>query len=157
MTPSDQQAFCKQNSYETCLASEEATEDLGSTLAVQTPPGGTWLLKGELGTGKTTWTRGFVAGLGGVPCQVSSPTFSVLHRYEVSRGLVYHIDLYRLGASGIWALGLEDTITVEDWLVVEWAGNEGPWVSDWVSNLELSCTPGGRTATWGGAILGMVL
>jgi len=139
--------------HELYLASEEATEKLGAYLSELTPPGGTWLLCGELGVGKTTWTRGFVAGLGGEPRQVSSPTFSVLHRYEAPNGLIYHLDLFRIGPSGIWELGLEDTITEMDWLVVEWAGGEGPWASDWVSTLELLPVSVGRKAIWCGSAI----
>jgi len=140
------------------LTDELATENLGVLHASQTPPGGTWLLNGELGSGKTTWTRGFVKGLGGCADQVSSPTYAVLHRYDASTGKVFHLDLYRIGHSGIWSLGLEDCITQNDWLVVEWAGLDGPWVSDWVSSLDLRLKPGnatgGRIATWDGSIVG---
>jgi len=136
------------------LVNEAETEKLGAALAAQTPPGGTWLLKGELGSGKTTWTRGFVAGLGGSSDQVSSPTYAVLHRYDAPTGKVYHLDLYRLGAQGVWSLGLEECVTQADWMVVEWAGEEGPWVSDWVSFLELTQTLDGRTAEWHGSIIG---
>jgi tRNA threonylcarbamoyladenosine biosynthesis protein TsaE len=132
------------------LADEAATEKFGAELARQTPPGGTWLLRGELGAGKTTWTRGFVAGLGGNSDQVSSPTYAVLHCYDAPSGRIFHLDLYRLGASGIWNLGLEELLTQTDRLVVEWAGNDGPWVSDWVSILELTQVPNGRSASWYG-------
>ncbi|MCL1908163.1 MAG: tRNA (adenosine(37)-N6)-threonylcarbamoyltransferase complex ATPase subunit type 1 TsaE [Holophagaceae bacterium] len=135
------------------LASEEETENLGAELAKQTPAGGTWLLQGELGAGKTTWTRGFVQGLGGQQEQVSSPTYSVLHSYEVHGGKVYHLDLYRLGTEGIWTLGLEDILTMDDWLVAEWAGNSGQWQSGWVSLLELSPFQDGRNANWHGSII----
>jgi len=105
-------------------------------------------LRGGLGAGKTTWTRGFVAGLGGNQDQVSSPTYAVLHCYDAPAGRIFHLDLYRLGTSGIWNLGLEELVTQADWLVVEWAGSDGPWVSDWVSILELTQLPNGRSAIW---------
>ena len=134
------------------LADEAATESLGAALAKQTPPGGTWLLKGGLGAGKTTWTRGFVTGLGGEPDQVSSPTYAILHRYDLPSGAVFHLDLYRLGGTGLWTLGLEDSITHKDWLVVEWAAaDDGPWPTDWVSRLELLMLMDGRKAVWQGA------
>ena len=137
------------------LADEAETEKFGAALALQTPPGGTWLLRGELGSGKTTWTRGFVAGLGGDSDQVSSPTYAVLHRYSTPAGRVFHLDLYRLGAQGVWSLGLEECVTQADWLVVEWAVEEGPWVSDWVSFLELSQLLDGRSAIWRGSVADM--
>ncbi|HLO66172.1 MAG TPA: tRNA (adenosine(37)-N6)-threonylcarbamoyltransferase complex ATPase subunit type 1 TsaE [Holophaga sp.] len=130
------------------LAGEAATEALGAELARTTPPGGTWLLRGPLGAGKTTWTRGFVEGLGGDPDQVASPTYAVLHRYAVPGGHVHHLDLYRLGETGAWTLGLEETVAPGDYLVVEWAGSEGPWPTPWVAELELGGEGEARTAAW---------
>mgnify|MGYP001603178661 CR=1 FL=1 len=130
------------------LPEELDTESLGAELADRTPPGGTWLLRGELGAGKTTWTRGFVAGLGGDPDQVASPTYAVLHRYETPKGRVFHLDLFRLGSRGAWSLGLEEQVTAGDYLVVEWAGREGPWPTAWVAELDLLPAGEGRTARW---------
>jgi tRNA threonylcarbamoyladenosine biosynthesis protein TsaE len=130
------------------LQDEDSTEDLGRICASRTLAGGTWLLRGELGAGKTTWTRGFVSGLGGDPDQVASPTYAVLHRYQTPRGRVFHLDLYRLGEAGGWSLGLEEQITQEDFLVVEWAGRSGPWPTAWVAELELRPEAGGRDARW---------
>jgi len=130
------------------LGDDEATETLGMNCSARTPSGGTWLLRGELGAGKTTWTRGFVAGLGGDPDQVASPTYAVLHRYQTPRGRVFHLDLYRLGEAGSWSLGLEEQITEEDFLVVEWAGRSGPWPTDWVAALVLEPQGEGRMARW---------
>jgi tRNA threonylcarbamoyladenosine biosynthesis protein TsaE len=129
------------------LPDEEATEALGLRLAGVTPRGGTWLLRGELGAGKTTWVRGFVAGLGGDPDQVASPTYAVLHRYAAPPGRIFHLDLYRLGTPGAWSLGLEEQITAEDFLVAEWAG-EGPWATAWVAALDLEPEGTGRRAEW---------
>ncbi len=130
------------------LADEGATEALGAELARLTPPGGTWLLRGELGAGKTTWVRGFIEGLGGDPEQVASPTYAVLHRYEAGAHRVFHLDLYRLGESGSWSLGLEEQVLPSDYLVVEWAGNSGPWPTPWVAELALTPCGEGREAEW---------
>ena len=130
------------------LADDEATETLGEALAKLTPPGGTWLLRGELGAGKTTWTRGFLRGLGGDPDEVASPTYAVLHRYEIREGRLFHLDLFRPGPEGVWALGLEDALQPSDRLVVEWAGKGGPWPSDWVAELRLAPEGEGRRAEW---------
>lgn len=137
------------------LPDEEATEALGAELAARTPPGGTWLLTGDLGAGKTTWTRGFVAGLGGDPDQVASPTYAVLHRYGTPRGDVFHLDLYRLGPDGAWSLGLEELLHPEDRLVVEWAGTDGPWPTPWVGRLELLPDAEGRRAEWTAPVQGV--
>lgn len=130
------------------LSDDLATEKLGEELAKLTPKGGTWLLRGELGAGKTTWARGFVAGLGGNGDDVASPTYAVLHRYETPRGKVFHLDLYRLGETGAWTLGLEEQVTAVDFLVVEWAGSKGPWPTGWVATLGLEIQGEGRQATW---------
>ena len=130
------------------LREEGATEALGAELAALTPAGGTWLLRGPLGAGKTTWTRGFLAGLGGDPDQVASPTYAVLHRYACPGSQLFHLDLYRLGEGGAWSLGLEETVTAADYLVVEWAGDSGPWPTEWVARLELDGEGEERTASW---------
>ncbi len=130
------------------LEDDLATEALGRELAGLTPPGGTWLLRGELGAGKTTWTRGFVDGLKGDPEQVASPTYAVLHRYETPAGRVFHLDLYRFGPEGAWTLGLDEQINTADRLVVEWAGSEGPWPTPWVGRLSLAEEGEGRRAEW---------
>lgn len=130
------------------LPDDEATEALGAELAQATPPGGTWLLEGDLGAGKTTFTRGFVEGCGGDPGQVASPTYAVLHRYQGRDGRIFHLDLYRLGTAGAWSLGLEEELQPVDRLVVEWAGLEGPWPTAWVARLRLEPCGEGRRALW---------
>ena len=130
------------------LPDDGATEALGAELAARTPPGGTWLLRGELGAGKTTWTRGFLAGLGGNADDVASPTYAVLHRYASPKGRVFHLDLYRLSEAGAWSLGLDEQVAPADFLVVEWAGDDGPWPTDWVARLDLAGEGEGRHARW---------
>jgi tRNA threonylcarbamoyladenosine biosynthesis protein TsaE len=133
---------------EALLSDEIALEALGEALSRITPAGGTWLLHGDLGAGKTTWTRGFVRGLGGDPDEVASPTYAVLHRYSVPAGRVFHLDLYRPGPEGGWSLGLEESITTSDWLVVEWAGGSGPWPTAWVAQMWIEADGAGRRAKW---------
>jgi tRNA threonylcarbamoyladenosine biosynthesis protein TsaE len=107
------------------------------------------LLRGGLGAGKTTWTRGFLKGLGGDPEEVASPTYAVMHRYEVPEGSLFHLDLYRTGPQGAWSLGLEERLAPTDRLVVEWAeALEGPWPSNWVARLALKPEADGRVAEW---------
>ncbi len=96
------------------------TEALGAELAGQLRDGDVVLLRGELGSGKTTLVRGAARALG-VSGPVTSPTFSIGHRYE-ARGLtVSHVDLYRLAG-----LGEEDPGLLADYLgagriaFVEW-------------------------------------
>jgi tRNA threonylcarbamoyladenosine biosynthesis protein TsaE len=80
------------------------------------------LLKGDLGAGKTIFAKGLAAGLGIDPAEVSSPTYSILHRYP-GRLTLYHLDLYRLaGTFGEleslgWQELIEEPRTV---IIVEW-------------------------------------
>jgi tRNA threonylcarbamoyladenosine biosynthesis protein TsaE len=71
------------------------TEALGAELAVALKPGDIVLVRGELGAGKTTLVRGAARALG-VTDAVTSPTFSIGHRYQGSDVTVSHLDLYRL-------------------------------------------------------------
>jgi tRNA threonylcarbamoyladenosine biosynthesis protein TsaE len=79
---------------------------------------------------------------------VASPTYAILHRYEHPGGRLFHLDLYRSGPSGAWSLGLEETVTAADRLVVEWAGEDGPWPTAWVARLGLATEGEGRRAEW---------
>jgi tRNA threonylcarbamoyladenosine biosynthesis protein TsaE len=79
------------------------------------------LLSGELGAGKTTLTKGLVAGLGAATeDEVTSPTFTLIHKYD--RGTrAYHIDLYRItDAHDLSTLGIEDIFDETTVVIVEW-------------------------------------
>jgi tRNA threonylcarbamoyladenosine biosynthesis protein TsaE len=78
---------------DTCDPAE--TESLGAQLAAGLRPGDVVLLRGELGSGKTTLVRGAARALG-VTDQVTSPSFSIGHRYSAGELTVSHLDLYRL-------------------------------------------------------------
>ena len=103
---------------ETCSAEE--TEALGAQLASGLVAGDVVLLRGELGSGKTTLVRGVARALG-VKSAVTSPTFTIGQRYRGSAAVVSHIDLYRLGEAigeeeGLLAEYLDD----ESIVLVEW-------------------------------------
>jgi len=80
------------------------------------------LLYGDLGAGKTTFTRGLAAGFGVERIDdVSSPTFTLINEYR-GRVRIYHIDLYRVEAGGLQGLGLEDIFDDPNAaVIVEWA------------------------------------
>ncbi|MFI4872158.1 MAG: tRNA (adenosine(37)-N6)-threonylcarbamoyltransferase complex ATPase subunit type 1 TsaE [Phycisphaerales bacterium JB061] len=78
----------------------EDTERLGASLAAVLRPGDVVLLRGELGSGKTTLVRSVVAGLGMDASQVSSPTYVIANEYEGEGApTVVHVDAYRLSGS----------------------------------------------------------
>ncbi len=79
------------------------------------------LLTGDLGAGKTLFTRGLAAGLGADPNDVSSPTFSLVNRYTGGRFVIYHLDLYRLsGPHAAYDIGLEEILDEAAIVAVEW-------------------------------------
>jgi tRNA threonylcarbamoyladenosine biosynthesis protein TsaE len=79
----------------TQTADASETEELGASLAAGLCPGDVVLVMGELGSGKTTFVRGAARALG-VTDPVTSPTFSIGHRYRGAQLTVSHLDLYRL-------------------------------------------------------------
>ena len=98
----------------------EATEALGGALAGELGPGDVVLVAGELGTGKTTLVRGACRALG-VSGPVSSPTFTLGHRYDGRDHAVSHLDLYRLEGLGPEEPGLLDEyLTADAVSFVEW-------------------------------------
>lgn len=89
------------------------------------------LLSGELGSGKTTLTKGIVAGLGAATEEdVTSPTFTLVHEYGSGRK-VYHGDLYRIANfHDFETLGLEDAFDQPGIIILEWSENfplKTPW------------------------------
>ena len=101
--------------------SAEETAAFGRERALTTRAGDVVALAGDLGTGKTQFVKGFVAGLGS-EAVVTSPTFTLLHEYGGGRLTVYHFDFYRL-EDGVAALrlGLDDYFFGDGVSVVEWA------------------------------------
>ena len=78
-------------------------------------------LKGELGSGKTLFTKGLVAGLGSIAA-VNSPTFTIVHEYPGGRLPVYHFDFFRLeDRPSVARLGLDDYFFGDGVSVIEWA------------------------------------
>jgi tRNA threonylcarbamoyladenosine biosynthesis protein TsaE len=101
-------------------ANARDTEALGADLAGELNPGDVVLVLGELGAGKTTFVRGAARALG-VSDPITSPTFSIGHRYLATNAVVSHLDLYRLDA-----LDAEDPELLDDYFgpgriaFVEW-------------------------------------
>jgi tRNA threonylcarbamoyladenosine biosynthesis protein TsaE len=101
--------------------SSEETIERGRQIGAGLKPPILILLSGELGAGKTTLTKGIVSGLGAArEEEVTSPTFTLVHRYE-GRARVYHVDLYRVsGFHDLETLGLEDLFSEDAVVIIEW-------------------------------------
>ena len=101
--------------------SEEETERLGARLAVKLEPGAVIAFTGDLGAGKTAFTRGLARGLG-IPDRVTSPTFTIVNEYEGGRLPLFHFDMYRLGGEeDLFDIGWEDYLDRGGVCAVEWS------------------------------------
>jgi tRNA threonylcarbamoyladenosine biosynthesis protein TsaE len=107
-------------SEEIITSSELETEAAGARLAESLRGGDVVLLHGELGAGKTAFTRGLARGLDIDPAEVSSPTFTLVQEYR-GRLTLYHVDLYRLDEREVDDLGLEELVLGDGVVVIEWA------------------------------------
>jgi tRNA threonylcarbamoyladenosine biosynthesis protein TsaE len=112
------------------------TEAIGQRLAENMGPGSVLALKGDLGSGKTVFVKGLVAGLGS-SADVTSPTFTILHEYRRGRLPVYHFDFFRLkDQQSVERLGLDDYFFGDGISVIEWADRFPEFIPEqarWVS------------------------
>jgi tRNA threonylcarbamoyladenosine biosynthesis protein TsaE len=102
--------------------SPEETIAKGREIAALLRPPVIVLLSGELGSGKTTLTKGIVSGLGAArEEEVTSPTFTLVHEFH-NHCKVYHVDLYRVeGFRDLESLALEDALSGQAIIIVEWS------------------------------------
>ena len=103
--------------------SEEETQALGERLAGRLAPGTVIAFTGDLGAGKTAFTRGLARGLS-IHDRVTSPTFTIVNEYEGGRLPLFHFDMYRLGSSEeLYDIGWEDYLARGGVCAVEWSEN----------------------------------
>ena len=102
---------------------EAETEAIGARLAAALSPGAVVAYLGDLGMGKTVFTRGLAAGLG-YKGRVTSPTFAIVNEYEGGRLPLFHFDMYRLASDDdLWDIGWEDYLERGGVCAVEWSEN----------------------------------
>lgn len=102
--------------------SETETEAIGAEIARSLPRGSVVLLDGDLGAGKTVFSRGFARALG-IDEPVSSPTYTIVQEYDLpERGRLYHLDLYRIsGVEAALAFGVDEFFDdPSSYALVEW-------------------------------------
>jgi len=103
--------------------SPSETEKLGAALAQRLSAGTILAYRGDLGAGKTAFTRGLARGLG---CSelVTSPTYTIVNEYLGGRLPLFHFDMYRLASSDdLWDIGWEDYLDRNGICAVEWSEN----------------------------------
>ncbi len=108
----------------------EETQKVAKKLAKKTPPGSVIALIGELGAGKTTFTKGFAIEMG-VKDPVTSPTFKLVSEYKGKKYLLNHVDAYRMeGPKDFLNIGGEEYLTAKNSItIIEW----GDLLSDLLS------------------------
>ena len=103
--------------------SPEETEKVGAALGRILPPGTILAYRGDLGAGKTAFTRGLAKGLGCTD-MVTSPTYTIVNEYLNGRMPLFHFDMYRLASSDdLWDIGWEDYLERGGVCAVEWSEN----------------------------------
>ena len=101
--------------------SEKDTYDLGKKLGENAKPGQIVCIDGDLGVGKTVFTKGFAKGLG-VEEDVVSPTFTIIQEYTDGRLPMYHFDVYRIGhPDEMYDIGFEEYFYGDGVCLIEWS------------------------------------
>ncbi|MBO5049921.1 MAG: tRNA (adenosine(37)-N6)-threonylcarbamoyltransferase complex ATPase subunit type 1 TsaE [Oscillospiraceae bacterium] len=110
--------------------SPRQTEEVGEKLAKILKPGAVIAYKGDLGAGKTAFTRGLARGLGATE-QVTSPTYTIVNEYLTGRMPLFHFDMYRLSCSDdLFDIGWEDYLERKGVCAVEWSENVADALED---------------------------
>ena len=103
--------------------SPEETEKVGAALGKALTPGTVIAYRGDLGAGKTAFTRGLARGLGYAE-PVTSPTYTIVNEYLGGRMPLFHFDMYRLASSDdLWDIGWDDYLDRGGVCAVEWSEN----------------------------------
>ena len=106
------------------------TENVGEALGKVLRPGSILAYEGDLGAGKTAFTRGLARGLG-VADPVTSPTYTIVNEYLGGRLPLFHFDMYRLrSADDLWDIGWDDYLDRNGVCAVEWSENVADAMED---------------------------
>jgi len=128
------------------LPSEAATVSIARRLAAVARSGDVIALNGDLGAGKTSFARGFIAALTGQAEEAPSPTFTLVQTYDSAQGTIWHFDLYRLARpDDALELGLEDALA-EGITLIEWPSRIAAMLPKERLDLTLSFAPGNDNA-----------
>lgn len=130
--------------------SPEETEKIGAAVGKIIPAGTVLAYRGDLGAGKTAFTRGLARGLGFTEA-VTSPTYTIVNEYLGGRLPLFHFDMYRLSsADDLFDIGWEDYLDRGGVCAVEWSENVAealPEDTVWVDLRRLEGEDNGRCIT----------
>lgn len=132
--------------YKLDLPDLEAVTRFAATLAPHLRTGDVLRLEGELGVGKTTFTRALIAALAGTEVEVPSPTFTLVQHYDLPPFTLYHFDLYRIKHSAeLLEIGLEQALQ-EGVSIIEWPEIAASFLPPESLTIRLSFAEQGRHA-----------
>lgn len=101
--------------------SAEETKELGRRISLEAKEGDVFCLNGDLGTGKTVFTKGFAEGMG-ITEPISSPTFTIVQEYHSGRMPFYHFDVYRIAdPEEMYEIGFDEYLFGGGVCLIEWA------------------------------------
>ena len=124
----------------------EQTEALGERLAAALHGGEIIAYRGELGAGKTAFTRGLARGLG-ISMRVTSPTYTIVNEYTGGRLPLFHFDMYRLDSSdALFDIGWEDYLDRGGVCAVEWSENVADAMPEGTVYVTIRRSPEGENA-----------
>lgn len=136
--------------YSVTCSDAASTAQAGAALAPLLRAGDVVLLYGDLGAGKTTWTRGLIQALSPEITQVVSPTFTLVQLYDTPTFPIFHYDLYRLpedAPDAILELGWDDAV-MDGLVLVEWPQRLGYLTPADALQVEIeTCDDGSRRVT----------
>ena len=105
------------------IENEKSWDEVCNVLCLQYRFGAIILLRGTLGSGKSTFVKAFVHSLG-CDDDVSSPTFAVMHQYKARSCDIFHYDIYNKSYNDFMSMGLMESFDQEGWHFVEWGSEE---------------------------------
>lgn len=108
------------NEYKYTSHSEEDTMELAQNIESEKFPNMVICLRGELGSGKTVFVKGFASSLG-IDENITSPTFNLVKEYQTGEMPLYHMDVYRLEDGDDGSIGLADYFTKGGVTMIEWS------------------------------------
>lgn len=109
-----------ENGYKFTSHSEEDTMELAQNIESEKFPNMVICLRGELGSGKTVFVKGFASSLG-IEENITSPTFTLVKEYQNGEMPLYHMDVYRLEDGDDGTIGLTDYFSKEGVTIIEWS------------------------------------
>ena len=118
--------------------SDEETRAIGARLALTAAIGDVYSLDGDLGSGKTEFTRGFVKALTN-GAETRSPTFSIVNTYQTPQFPVYHFDFYRIESPNeLTSIGFDEYVYGDGVCLIEWGGLFPDLLPDYVRSVRFT-------------------